>query len=379
VVRRRVLRAVLAAAVLYALGACSTDPDTSLGNEFIDDLLGTKPGVVFQDTIGVSGDTVVSFNSLLANVADLYVGREGGYTRAIVLRPDFSHTDGDENRTVGKASLRMRLKDGEELTVRFYRLAAPYTEGDSLASLDTLSVIIDPDSNRADRIMTFADAVHPLPKALVQGWIRGDSASNGIAVVYQDDGNERLAVFDASEKSGTDADPPTIQVDFTDGSQSSYKVTNDATFVRASGTTPNLIVSDGFVRRVYFRVGLDELSPKSAVHRARIQLHVVPGSVSGTDRIEIYIPDSDDPTSKSFRTGQPVTDAVITTDTDEVEFVVTNAVLSVLAGLLPDNGFAVRFVGENADVRYVEFYTSANDSLGPRAVTTSSTPADYHP
>jgi len=369
--------------LFVVLAGCSSDPDTPLGSEFVDGLLGSKPGVVFQDTIDVIEDTVLAYNTLLANVEDLQVGRKDGYSRTTIVRPNFSSPGGDVNRVVLKASLRMEKKSGDDVPVRFYQLARPYTEGDSLASLDTLSAIIDPDSNRYDRVMTGSKALYPLPAALVQGWIRGDSASNGIAIVYQDDGEERLAVFDASEKqpSGNPPvlpKPPTIQVEFTDQTSSSYKVTNDATFVRPTTTTSNLIVSDGYLRRIWFHLDLTAVSDSSAVHSANVRFNVVPNSVSGADRVELYIPDSGDPTSTRFLSGQLVINAAFTDTTRSLEFTVTNALLAVLSGALPDNGLVMRFVGEKSDVRYAEFYSSAAGAMRPRAVLTVSTPAGFH-
>jgi hypothetical protein len=378
VVRRILLCLALVGGLVGAQSGCSTDPDTSLGAGFIDDILGSRPGVVLQDTIDVVEDTVLAYAALLTNDDDLEVGRRSGYSRAAVIRPDFSKTDGDENRVVSKAFLRMRLKSGEEVAARFYQLAFAYTEGDSMATLDTLSAVLDPDSNRFDRIMTFAQARHPLPAQLVQGWIRGDSASNGLVVVYLDDGNERVAVFDASEKTGVDSDPPTIQVDFTDLTSSSYPVTNDAVFVRPTTGTSNLIASDGYLRRIWFHLDLTAISDSSAVHSARVTFHVVPGTVSGSDRVELYIPDSGDIHSPSFRTGQLVIDATINTTTESIEFPITNALLSVLSGALPDNGLVMRFVGEKSGVRFVEFYPGASGATRPRAVLTVSTPAGFH-
>jgi hypothetical protein len=247
-----------------------------------------------------------------------------------------------------------------------------------VSTLDTLGVIRDPDTGAADRVIIEAEARHPLPPELVQAWIRGDTASNGIAVIYQDDGTERLAEFDSSEKTGTEDDPPTLRVDFSDQTSSSYRIGNDATFVRPTATTSNLIVSDGYVRRVWFRIDLDQLSDSSAVHSARLRFRVVPGSASGIEQVELYIPESTDVTSSGFLNGTLVTNTIFGKESEELNFVVTNTLLGVLSDDLPDNGFVMRFIGEKSRVRYIELYGSAAaDSLAPRVVLTSSTPAEF--
>jgi hypothetical protein len=375
------LPGLLALLLAGALAACSSDADSPVGSEFVDDVLGTEPGTVYQDTIDVIADTVLAFNSLLANNTRLEVGRKDGYTRVAILRPNFSSTNGDENREVTSASLRMRLKslsEGEDIVVRFYFLGTQYTEGDSVATLDTLGVIRDPVTGAADRVIEEANALNPLPPELVQAWIRGDTASNGIAVIYQDDGIARVGGFDSSEKNGTSDDPPTLQVEFSDLTSSSYRIGNDATFVRPTTTTSNLIVSDGYVRRIWFRIDTEQLSDSSAVHSARIRFQVVPGSASGIEQVELYIPGSTDVTSSAFLSGTLVTNTIFGAESEYLEFVITNTLLAVLSEKLPDNGFVMRFIGENARVRFIELYGSAAaDSLAPRVVLTSSTPAEF--
>lgn len=376
----RALAAPAAVAAALALASCSSDSDTPVGSEFVGGVLGSQPGEVFQDTIAVIGDTVLTYFPVLASTRNLEVGLSEGYVRVALLRPDFSDTDGDENRTVTSAALRMRLQDlstGEDIVVRFYTLGSPYSEGDSVETLDTLDVITDPETGSAERVIDFVDALQPLPPELVQGWIRGDSANNGIAVVYQGT-SDRLATFDSSERPASTDDPPVLQVEFSDQTSSAYDVTDDATFVRPTSTTPHLIISDGYVRRVYFRLDLDELNDSSAVHRARIRFNFIPGTIAGINQAELYIPDSDDVGLPAFRTGRLVTNAIFGEESEQIEFVITNTLLGVISGDLKDTGFVMRFVDENTGVRFAEFYgSSAPDTLAPTVILTSSTPAEF--
>jgi hypothetical protein len=132
---------------------------------------------------------------------------------------------------------------------------------------------------------------------------------------------------------------------------------------------------------VYFRVSLDEIPEGAAVHTARVRFHLVPGTVLGTaTTLVVYIPNSADPTSADFESGQLVTEKVVAEGDETVEFTLTNAVFLTLQGTLPDNGFVIRFNGENTELRQVELYgTAAADTLRPRVFITSSTPAEFDP
>ena len=140
-------------------------------------------------------------------------------------------------------------------------------------------------------------------------------------------------------------------------------------------------------RRSYFRAELDALARDSAVHSAHVQFHVVPGGFYpiGNDtlltslNLIIYIPDSTDPASPSFKTGQRITDLTVTSEQTVIDFPMTNAIFLILQEKLKNNGFAIRCTDENTSPRQIELYgTDAPDSLRPRIFVTSSTPADFH-
>jgi hypothetical protein len=362
-----------AVAAFVAAASCSSDPPNPLGSE--DELLGSSPGDVFEDTIAVFGDTVLAYATPIAGDSSMEFGLASGYQRTMVLQISFAAADADTNRVVQRAFLRL-FSDEISGTVpaRFYRLAQPYAEGDSIPSLDTLAVIPD-STGSADRTLQEFPRSYWIPPALVQDWIRGDEERTAIAVVYTDV-SDRIATF--FSKNATH-DRPTLQITFVGGIQKSYPVSGDATFIRPTAATSNLVVSDGFLRRTYFRIRLDELADDAAVHRARVLFHVVPGSVLGDDAaVALYIPDTDDVTSAAFRSGQAVTPLEIEPTDAQASFPVTNAVFLVLEGTLEDNGFVIRYETENALLRQVELYGSnAPDSLKPRVFITTSTPADF--
>jgi len=368
------------AAVTVAVSAflaCSSDDVSPLGTELVGDLLGSTPGTVFVDTVDVVSDTVLAFGTAIVNRTTLELGRSDGYQRTMILQPDFSTAGDDTGRTVQSADLRIIEKSADgAMRARFYKLRDAYKEGDTLSTLDTLSAIVDPNTSSAERTLTSASARHALPPSLVQGWIKGDSVSTAIAIVYTDEVNDLLATYG----SRINVDDVTIKVTFDDGGDEvTYRIKANATFVRPTTTTSNLIVSDGFVRRMYFRIDLSQLSDSAATHSVHARFHVVPGTVRGDNRtVILYIPASGDVTSPEFRSGAQVVSTTVNESEEIVDFTLTNSLLGVLSEVLPDNGFVVRFAFENSAIRAAEFYGSAaTDTLRPRVFITSSTPAEF--
>jgi hypothetical protein len=367
----------------FAIAACSSDPPSPLGSD--NDLTRSKPGVVFDDTLDLEGDTVVVYHTALANDTVLEFARPSAvppvpeYQRTMILQVDWAGASNDAAKTVQSAVLRLTADDVEgAFPARFYQLTEPYAEGDSLPSLDTLAVILDPTNGSPNRTLQTLPREYPLPPALVQGWIRDEIDRNAIAISYPDDVTDRIATFKAMEAA---RDRPQVIVQYVGGTSSIYRVGGDATFVRPAAPTSNLVISDGYVRRINFRLPLDRLAERSAIHDARVRLYIVPGSVLGSSpHLIVFIPASDDPTTKDFTQGQLVTTVTYQASADYMEFTMTNAIALMLQGVLENNGFTIRYDAENTQLRQVEFYGSnAADSLRPRVLITSSTPADFDP
>ena len=367
----------------FAMVACSSDPPSPLGSD--NDLPSSTPGVVFDDTLDLDGDTVLVYHTALANDTVLEFGRPSAvppvpeYQRAMVLQIDWAGASNDAAKTVQSAVLRLTADDVDgAFPARFYQLSEPYAEGDSLPSLDTLAVIVDPTNGSADRTLQTLPREYPLPPALVQGWVRDEVDRNAIAILYPDDVNDRIATFKALEAA---RDRPQLIVQYVGGTSSIFRDNADATFVRPAANTSHLVISDGYVRRIHFKLPLDRLTDRSAVHSARVRLYIVPGSTLGTSpNLIVFIPKSSDPTSVDFTQGQLVTTVKYQASADYMEFTATNAIALMLQGTLDNNGFVVRYDAENSKLRQVEFYGSnAPDSLRPRLLITSSTPADFDP
>jgi hypothetical protein len=376
--RSRFFLFVLAA--LTAVFACSDSDDTPLGSEFIDDgLLRSRPGVVFEDSIDVSGDTVVTLYTTIGKEPYLELGNRDGYDRTILVKADFSSPGDDVQKTVEKAELRLRISEdadyADQIDARFYLLGTPYDEDSLVVTLDTTEVIPD-ETGAANRTLTLGDRLHWLPPDLVQAWIRGDSVHNGIAVVGIDAAGTMVKI--GSRQSSSSDQRPLIEVVFTDQTKSNYYMSEDGTFVRPTSQTDNLIVSDGYVRRTYFQVDLSQVDDSAAVHDARVVFHIVPGTVFGANQtVLLYVPNDSDPTDPDFLTGQGVNRKTIDASSGTLEITIKNTLLDILAGTVKDNGFVLRWNSENTEVRQAELYTSGDGPLRPKVYITYSTPTEF--
>jgi hypothetical protein len=377
-----------ALAILIAALSCGDSDDTPLGSEFIGDLLGSRPGEVFEDTIAMAGgDTSYAFFTTIGRQGYMEVGLDLQYQRTTMIRGDFSSANA--TLTVQQADLRIHaIPDNPVVPPRyldnidavFYNLATPYHEDSTRVTLDTTSAIPDPDNGGAiDRTIRLGFIPYALPPDLVQDWIQSDSDSinNGMAILYPKSLDELFGIY---TREASDTLRPTIQVRFEGQAQASnFPIVADGTFVRPTATTNNLIISDGFVRRIHLPVDLTAIDDSAAVHDARLVLTYVPGTVFGTNQdVLLYLPKSADPRSPEFsEPAQLIDKETLAVSSGTLELQITNVLLLILSGALENNGFVLRFTTEDIEVRQAEFYPSSNDSLGPRFRITYSTPADF--
>jgi hypothetical protein len=363
-----------------AIFACSSDPANTLGSE--GDLLGSEPGDVYQDTIGIFDDTTYVFNTTISTALEIETGVDSLYEHIMVLMPGFAELDefpGDRNRTVLEADLHLGTGGitGNN-PVRFYGLNRKYTDGDTLSIgvLDDADAILDPDAGSIERSLQAFPQLYPISPALAQSWVRADSTREAIAIVYTNPGNE--VVLSVPSEDASD-DQPYLQVRFTDGTLRSYDVRDACTVYRPRTISSPLTVSDGYPRRVFMRTELDSLADDASVHSARMKFHIVPETLAGSKTtLLLYIPDSTDPATPEFKNGQRIIEVAVTEDDDIVEFPLTNALFLVLQGTLKNNGFAIRFKDENTLLRHIELYgNEAPDSLRPQVFVTTSRPAVF--
>jgi len=368
---------------VLVLSGCSSDPDSMVGIEFLDDgILGSQPGEVILDTLKLGpGDQSFFIGSRLDANSTLSLGDKDGYQSSILLKFNFDNPGADTARTVQLARMRLRAASDSEtdsLTANFFELLSNYDEGDTLFSLD-----IDPDAIpdsglvEIDRQLPTGLGLYTLPTGLVQDWIRGVKPHHGLAVVITPGTTDKRLLMAARESSAGDR-RPILEVNFTDGHSTLYMNSDDGTFVESMIATPNLVLSDAYIRRIHLPLDLARLDPNLLIHEAKMVLNYVPGTSLGSDfSVFLYSPNDDDPFGTGIRTGQGVTAGRVNFVTGRVVLMVRNILLLMLGGKEDNNGFALRFMGEGSELRQVEFYTNASDSLGPRIELISSQPPEF--
>jgi hypothetical protein len=364
------MKVLATAAVLFFLlagGGCSSDPDTPLGSEFLEDgRIGGEPGEVIQDTIIVeTGDLSFVTGEYIFNSEYLELGRKDDVETWPVLRVNFSTAGADTDLVVREASLRLVMSEtSETLSAVFRELGTELVDSDTLKGISLGDTIPDGDG-AAGRTMTFASPNYDLHPALVQAWIRGDKAHNGIAVVLDDPADTTRLLFQATER-GTDL-RPTLRVIFTNSKISTYAMTVDGAFAEDLYSTSNLLLSDGPTRRVLIPVDLTDFDANTLVHEAKIVLHYVPDTILGTDRsVILYAPETTDPSDPDVLDGTLVTAAVMDVDSGVLSFSIRNILSTLIAKGTEENALVLRYATEASAVRRVEFYGSgAADSLAP--------------
>lgn len=384
-----------ALAVLYVILAlaagCTSDPETPLGSEFVDDgLIQSRPGEVFQDTFPVvSGDAAFPINSLMVKNDRMWFGRRNDFESWMIVRPDFSTAGEDTNLVVDKAWILLTLISSIDTTgvpefgAEFNELEEPYSESDTLFELSLGNPIPDETGVNTDRIMTNIPRTYYLDPQIVQEWIRGERPNNGFAVVLNDPTVERMIEYGARLYPSPSDDPlqnkPILKVVFTNGKESTYKMLADGTFVQDHAVTTNLLLSDGVARRVFIPVDLSIIDPETFVHEATLEVFIVPDSRVGTDfSLTLYIPDSTDPADPGILKGTLVTAVVVPGDFEKLKFSIRNALQLILSKNRDEAGFVLQYTNEGTAMRRMEFYTSsAADSLRPRYRFTLSSPAEF--
>ncbi len=386
------LAAVAALYLILALAAgCTSDPETPLGSDFVDDgLIQSQPGEVFQDTFPVvSGDAVFPVNSLMAYNDRMWLGRRDDFESWMIVRPNFSTAGEDTLLVVDEAWILLTLISAidtsgvPEFGAVFNELEEPYSESDTLFDLPLGDPIPDDTQVNTDRIMTNIPRSYNLDPQVVQEWIRGDRPNNGFAVVLNDPTVERMIEYGSRLYPSPSDDPlqnkPLLQVVFTNGKQSTYQMLADGTFVQDHGTTTNLLLSDGTAQRVFIPVDLSIVDPETFVHEATLEIFIVPDSRVGTDfSLTLYIPESVDFADPGILSGTLVTAVVVPADFEKLKFSIRNALQLMLSQGRDDAGFVLQFTNEGTAMRRMEFYTSsAADSLKPTYRFTLSAPAEF--
>lgn len=385
----RLFCALLALFFVYALGGgCSSDTDTPLGSEFVDDGLIHPDSIrVVQDTVRIeTGATSFVVSDYVLRSSKMELGRKDGVETWLVLRMDFSTAGDDKLRTVRSASLVLTVTgDADTLGARFVELASPLEESDTLKAIALGVTIPDSTYTNVDRAMKIFPRAYSLPPRLVEDWIKGNAVHNGIAVVLTDPTEDKRLVFGTKENPDSTVHP-VLRVFFTSGDQSRYRVSADGTFAKDLFTAEGLLVSDVGPRRVFVPVDLGVFDPKTLVHEANLVLHLVPGSMIGAgtvvvgtdttliDGFTLYSPASGDVTSADILEGTTIASVLLTADPGVLKISIGNVISSLLAGKEETGWFVLRYTSEGSSIRRAQFFGGdAPDSLKPTVTFTYST------
>jgi hypothetical protein len=369
--------ALVVLVVFLSAGGCTSDPPSPLGTEFVDDGLIRPDSIqVVQDTVAVSGgDTTFAVSDFLFRSTSMELGRRDAIETWPVFRLDFSTAGADTLRTVRSASLSLTTVGGADtLRAVFFGLAERLEESDTLTTIELTDPIPDSTLTNVDRLMKAFPRTYSLPPGLVQDWIRGDAAHNGMAVVLTDTTSTMRLSFGSKENADSGVQP-LLRVFFTTGDESVYRMSADGTFARDLTVTDHLRLSDGGARRVYVPIDLDLFDPETLVHEARLILHVVPESFVGEDfLLTLYAPPTSDIGNPEILTGTQVSSVLLGPDSEDLVISIRNILSTLISRGVDDPPLVLRYSVEGTSIRRVEFYSSdAPDSLKPALAFTYST------
>jgi hypothetical protein len=350
---------------------CSSDPDTPLGEAFLQDsLIRSQPGNVFQDTIPIAvGDTSFVTNALITYATTMTIGRIAGFEKTMLLRFNFSPRGDDTLKTVSSAVLNLRVTTSTQtdtLQAAFYELLSTFEESDTMTVLKTAAAPI-PDSTgvNTQRSLQYFPSRYTLSNALVQAWIRGTTTHYGMAIVLEDTTTTKQLVYGTHE--ALSSLRPFLRVTFTDQTEKNYNVAADGMLVKPLTTTSNLLLSDGYTRRIYLPVDLSTFKPDVLLHDARLVLNVVPDSWTGGDvAVTLYAPKSSDISSADVLSGTTVATTFVDITAGTLSLPIRTIISTFLGDPTTNHGFVLRYAVEGTSVRQMEFYASAAaDSVKP--------------
>ncbi len=358
-------------------GGCTSDPDTPLGSEFLDDgSIKSQPGEVIQDTVQVeSGDTTLLVRRVMFASSSVELGRKDGVESWLVFRIDFSKAGADTLREVKSASITLTQSGVvDTLGAVFIALGEQLAESDTLKSIILADTIPDSTLTNVHRLMRYFPRTYSFPPELVQKWIRDSDTHNGFAVVL-DDTTTTVRLDFASMENGSSAQDPVLRVVFKTGEQSTYRMEVDGTYVQDFVATSNLLITDGVTRRVYVPIDLTVFDPRTLVHEAKLVFHVASDSLLGEDlSVTLYNPISTDINDPNVLKGTAVVSGVLDADMEVVRFSIRSTLARLISGGDETAALVLRFASEGTAIRRVDFYSSsAPDSLKPALTYTYST------
>lgn len=365
----------LLAGLAWALG-CSSDPDTPVGAEFLEDgLIRSRPGEVFEDTIYVSGDTTFAVNSTITNASLMRVGFLNGFESAMLIRFDLSTASGDV-RAVTEARLTINADVQNEIQVRFYELAAPFSEDSALLSLELGDSIPDDQGNVDRTLVGSAFERFVLSKTIVQDWIRGDRPHYGIAIVANEPGLDPSVAADfvdyytKEDIENRGSDLAVVFADIPEDETEEFEVSDDGTFVTDHITSPHRVVSRGSANRLLIPINLSSLREDLLLHNAELVLSIANADTTDDDpqpiQLMLYAPTDSEIGSPGILNGETVIPIGITNQTMQMTLPVRGIVQKFITDPTSNHGLVLRYLSESSGPERLELHgTGAPDGLRP--------------
>ena len=313
----------IAIAFLAFVLSCSSDPEGPVSETFVDDgTYGIKGGDIHRVLLPVSAVTV-SVPQGIGTGPLLILGRIRGIEyRAVLLKFDFTIADADVGKTVSSARLHLPMQVSMpadfELPATFHELLSGFSDTSSISAVPPY----DPDPildslGRADDTLSAERTEYDIDTTVVNGWLSGARAHNGIAIVWNAVPDTTTSIEMKAREYGSD--PPAVRVTFTDGTSAAFGAVADYSVTVFN--QPGLNCVGGVARRISFSFDPDSLGiPESAMVNASFLVLKVRGDqgfggtvgeqlVIGYSAVlsyYLYAPDAADSLSAGFLEGTGV-------------------------------------------------------------------------
>lgn len=388
--KMRLLYGFVPALLALAL-SCSSDPEGPVANQFVDDgTYGIKAGEAHRVVIPVSATTVtVPYG--VGSAALLTIGRQRGIEfRAILLKFDFTLDDENEGKTVSSATLSLPVEiespDGLKMYVTFNQLVSSFTEDDSISAIPPYDPEPIADSlGNTTRLLNIESTEFDLDTAVVNGWISERRPHTGIAVLWAAVPDTADVIEMNAHEYGTD--PPTVEVNFTDGTSETFGSKEDCTV--AYFEQGGLNVLGGIAKRILFSFDPADIPERAMVNATFLVLHVRGDQGYGASVAEqllldyttnfvyyLYSPDSADTLSDDFLEGTGVAQSYFDpTDSDEIKMTLRSYMADILSGKRTNTGLVLQSDYEITRIQRASFATSGEDA--PYIEIIYSMPANF--
>jgi hypothetical protein len=378
-------------ALFALLLSCSSDPEGPIAARFVDDgTYGIKAGETHRVVIPVNATTVtVPYG--VGTAAMLTIGRQQGIEfRAILLLFDLTLDEEDEGKTVSSATLSLPVEiqspESLEMHVTFNELVSSFTEDDSISAIPPYDPEPIADSlGNTVRLLNIESTEFDLDTAVVNGWISGRRPHTGIAILWAEVPDTASVVEMNAHEYGID--PPTVEVNFTDGTSTTFGSEEDCTVAYFEQGGLNIV--GGIAKRIFFTFDPVSLPEQAMVNATFLVLKVRGDQGYGASVAErllldyttdfvyyLYAPDSADTLSGDFLEGTGVAQSYFDpTSSDEIKMTLRAYMADILSGKRANTGLVLQSDFEITRIQRASFATSGESA--PYIEIVYSLPASF--